>query len=130
MKSVSAGEQSGSHGIHFLFAAYGQFGGRKKIGVQHAIGRSYMAHHYHQFSLNGMQQFLPIVFGRKHGTYDSYYGIQFVQTAVCLDANIIFGNTRSAMNAGGSFISRTGIYFFHLSAYAYSNNLIISVSPQ
>ena len=59
-KKIAVLLQSGSHGIHFLFAAYGQFGGRKKIGVQHAIGRSYMAHHYHQFSLNGMQQFLPM----------------------------------------------------------------------
>ena len=113
-KEITVLCQPGSHGIHFLFAAYGQSGGRKKIRIQYIIGSSHMAHHYHQFLLNSVQQFLPVIPGREHGTHNAYHSIQLVQATVCLDANIIFGDTCSAMNSGCPLVSRTGIYFFHL----------------
>jgi len=86
-----------------------------------------MAHHDHQFSLYRMQQLLPLILGRQHGTHDAYYGIQFVQTTVGLDADVVFRHPLSSMNTGHSLVTGLCINPFHSS---FLNNLFKSISPQ
>ena len=101
------------HGVHLLLQAQGQLGRPQRIGIGHSGRRGHMAHHRHQLALDGVQQFLPRIIRRQHGADDAYQGVQFVQATIGLDANVVFGHTGTAVNAGGALVARSGIDSFH-----------------
>ena len=69
-----------------------------------------MRHHGHHLTLYPTQQHLPFMIGRQQRTDNTDLGVQLIQRPIRLDTDVILIDTLTAMYAGFSFISSTGIY--------------------
>ena len=105
----------GREPIHFPLASMNNVG-REMIGIlffPYRGGCGHEAHGDHQFALDGVQEGLALVLRFERGANQADLAIQLVEATVGLDADIVFRDSCSPVDAGRASVAGFRINSFH-----------------